>query len=325
MTRKILSIPEGEVFSLGFLKGLLDISKYYDNKGIDFLSHFDTFCGNNSGAIIATAFVFREKILERGLKKDPNFYKYCGTTNKDKVIKHLSSNIIRYLMGVLSANLDILFGRSGVILEGIFGKSSEIINVLKEYFNFTMDDIYNGRTLIIKVINKSWNNDVKIFTNTNSLQYLPESFNGNKISTYLPEILNSSITAGSIVSQINEEIFSSNCLLEIILLFRDDPQKIVSIKTNKNKSLLEGIFSKVRSVFSFGGNSRIINNFHKIFNGNNIFEWEFNFGNNTTTTEIINSAKNNENNELINFINKNIIYEKIITKKIVKRSKSARI
>ena len=69
MIRKILAITGGGVKDVAFLTYMLRISKYYDNKGIDVLTLFDTFSGVSSGSIIASTFVLREKFLITQIRK----------------------------------------------------------------------------------------------------------------------------------------------------------------------------------------------------------------------------------------------------------------
>jgi len=215
-----------------------------------------------------------------------------------------------------------IFNNQQYFIDGIlFSKySNEKLEIFKKYFNFTLEDVPRGRTLIIKTINIQANeNNTNIFTNSKKLNYLPTNYSGNKYSTYLPEIISWSCSIPGFFPindhQIDGGIFTSNCLLECFLLFRDEPQKILSMKKNTqsfNQPILDGIlgwFLQITKIFEI--NTNIINNFQKVLSKDNLYEWEIDFDDlqiddKASVSEIISAGYKVKLDEAINFISNKI-------------------
>ena len=60
MIRKNITVNGSGIKDITYLTYMLQLSKYYDTKGIDLLNLFNTFSGVSSGSIIASTFVLRE-------------------------------------------------------------------------------------------------------------------------------------------------------------------------------------------------------------------------------------------------------------------------
>ena len=186
MIRKILAIDGGGILDVSFLTFMLKLSKHYDTKNIDILSLFDTFSGVSSGSILASAFALREQflqnvatsspdIIESALKKINPDYSDNDITKTIKKIKRMkiancSSIVISTLIVFLETKGSNIFYRTTlrkiVSIDGLlfskYGDNKK--KVFDEYFDFTLSDVPEGRTLVIKALDVP-TISVKIYTN----------------------------------------------------------------------------------------------------------------------------------------------------------------
>lgn len=321
MTKKILSIPGGGILGLGYLSYLLKLSLYYDNLGIDFLTQFDVFCGVSVGAIIATGFAMRERILDKAYREDKEFFKLCGITDQKLLNTNSSTLIIKYLISLFGLKSDQVFkindyGFNGLLLSKY---TDDKLKLFQNYLSYDLSEVPSDRTLIIKTININ-ENCINLFTNCSSLEKLPKEYNGNKFSTYLPTIVNWSCNIPSYFpitdGQVDGGIFSSNILLESNLLFRNEKFIILSIHKNSENIIppvldgLVGWISQYIKIFSI--NTQIINNFQKVMMEDNIHEIEIDFRNYkldqiSAIAEIIEIGENTNTEKAIEFIDARII------------------
>jgi len=325
MTKKILSIPGGGILGLGYLSCLLKVSLYYDNLGIDFLNQFDVFCGVSVGSIIATGFALREKILEKAYREDPDFFKLCNISSSHLLSINSSTLIIKYLISLFGLKNDQVFKPNNFGLNGlIFSKyTDDKIKLFQTYLNYDLSDIPPDRTLIIKTININENN-INLFTNCHNLNILPNEYNGNKYSTYLPTIVNWSCNIPSYFpisdGQVDGGIFSSNIFLECNLLFKNEIFIILSIKKNSETivpPILDGLFGWISQYIKiFSINTQIINNFQKVLMDENIHEIEIDFKNFkldeiSAVSEIISIGENINIFSTVQFIDAKIIDQNV--------------
>jgi len=251
MIRKILAINGGGILDVSFLTFMLKLSKYYDKKNIDLLSLFDTFSGVSSGSIVASTFALREQILqhiatsrpdviESALKKiNPDY----SDNDITKTIKNLKRMKIANCSSIIISTLIVFFEIEGsnifyrttlrkiVSVNGLlfskYGNNKK--KVFDEYFDFTLSDVPEGRTLVIKALDVP-TITVKIYTNyktsiknniyvSDPEQSISEAimFSSNA-PTYFPY---NKMSDGGIIL--------NTSLLEQLFLFQDDDLRIFKL------------------------------------------------------------------------------------------------
>ena len=251
MIRKILAINGGGIRDVAFLSFMLKLSKYYDKKNIDVLSLFDTFSGVSAGSIVASAFALREQflqnvatsspdIIESALKKINPDYSDNDITKTIKKIKRMkiancSSIVISTLIVILETKGSNIFYRTTlrkiVSIDGLlfskYGDNKK--KVFDEYFDFTLSDVPEGRTLVIKALDIP-TISVKIYTNyktsiKNNIfisepeQSISEAIDfSSNAPTYFPY---NKMSDGAIIL--------NTSLLEQLFLFQDDDLRIFKL------------------------------------------------------------------------------------------------
>jgi len=263
MIRKILAITGGGVKDVAFLTYMLRISKYYDNKSIDFLTLFDTFSGVSSGSIIASTFVLREKFLKNIAKHNPQIiafalHKINSNYSKDEkmdIIKRLqamtitncSSIVIATLITVFEKKSSEIFHRS--ILRKIVGINGLLFskydnnkkNFFNQYYNFTLNDIPDGRILVIKSINIK---KIKVNIYTNYITSTKNDFIINDVNQSISEAIHQSTNAPTYFpynNMIDGGIVLNTSLLEQIFMFKNDDLVVFNLNNDSNKPLRENI------------------------------------------------------------------------------------
>lgn len=263
MIRKILAITGGGVKDVAFLTYMLRMSKYYDNKGIDVLTLFDTFSGVSSGSIIASTFILREKFLKNIAKHNPQIiaialHKINSNYSKDEkmdIIKRLqamtitncSSIVIATLITVFEKKSSEIFHRS--ILRKIVGINGLLFskydnnkkNFFNEYYNFTLNDIPDGRTLIIKSINIK---KIKVNIYTNYITSTKNDFIINDVNQSISEAIHRSTNAPIYFpfdKMVDGGIILNTSLLEQIFIFKNDECTIFNLNNDSNEPLRENI------------------------------------------------------------------------------------
>ena len=251
MIRKILAINGGGINDVSFLTFMLKLSKYYDKKNIDVLSLFDTFSGVSSGSILASTFALREQILQRIATSSPDIIesaleKINPDYSKDEVsktIKNLKRIKIANCSSIIISTLIVIFETEGsnifyrttlrkiVSIDGLlfskYGDNKK--KVFDEYFDFTLSDVPEGRTLVIKALDIP-TISVKIYTNyktsiKNNIfisepeQSISEAIDfSSNAPTYFPY---NKMSDGSIIL--------NTSLLEQLFLFQDDDLRIFKL------------------------------------------------------------------------------------------------
>lgn len=232
--KKVLSINGGGIKDLSYLYNMLKIANYYFEKNIEFLDIFDVFSGVSSGAIIASAFAVREIIIS-DLQESSDYKNFLNFWN-NKIPQNNSLFIIQFLIYVYQTKINQIFQqnfKNKIGLNGIiFAKYSDNKkNLFKQYFNYSLDDIPNNRTLIIKTYNLQLIS-FSIYTNSPLLQNLPNKFNGNNITKTLFEIINYSSDAptffDNITTQIDGGTIINDALIPVLILFNDEQTKIIN-------------------------------------------------------------------------------------------------
>ena len=263
MIRKILAITGGGVKDVAFLTYMLRISKYYDNKSIDFLTLFDTFSGVSSGSIIASTFVLREKFLKNIAKHNPQIiafalHKINSNYSKDEkmdIIKRLqamtitncSSIVIATLITVFEKKSSEIFHRS--ILRKIVGINGLLFskydnnkkNFFNQYYNFTLNDIPDGRILVIKSLNIK---KIKVNIYTNYITSTKNDFIINDVNQSISEAIHQSTNAPTYFpynNMIDGGIILNTSLLEQIFMFKNDDLVVFNLNNDSNKPLRENI------------------------------------------------------------------------------------
>lgn len=263
MIRKILAITGGGVKDVAFLTYMLRISKYYDNKSIDFLTLFDTFSGVSSGSIIASTFVLREKFLKNIAKHNPQIiafalHKINSNYSKDEkmdIIKRLqamtitncSSIVIATLITVFEKKSSEIFHRS--ILRKIVGINGLLFSkydnnkkkFFNQYYNFTLNDIPDGRILVIKSINIK---KIKVNIYTNYITSTKNDFIINDVNQSISEAIHQSTNAPTYFpynNMIDGGIILNTSLLEQIFMFKNDDLVVFNLNNDSNKPLRENI------------------------------------------------------------------------------------
>ena len=251
MIRKILAINGGGINDVSFLTFMLKLSKYYDKKNIDVLSLFDTFSGVSSGSILASTFALREQILQRIATSSPDIIesaleKINPDYSKDEVsktIKNLKRIKIANCSSIIISTLIVIFETEGsnifyrttlrkiVSVNGLlFSKyGDKKKKVFDEYFDFTLSDVPEGRTLVIKALDIP-TITVKIYTNYKTAiknniyvsdpeQSISETIDfSSNAPTYFPY---NKMSDGSIIL--------NTSLLEQLFLFQDDDLRIFKL------------------------------------------------------------------------------------------------
>jgi len=251
MIRKILAINGGGICDVSFLTFMLKLSKYYDKKNIDLLSLFDTFSGVSAGSIVASAFALREQFLQNVATSSPDVIESAlKKINPDysdnditKTIKNLKRMKIANCSSIIISTLIVFFEIEGsnifyrttlrkiVSVNGLlfskYGDNKK--KVFDEYFDFTLSDVPEGRTLVIKALDVP-TITVKIYTNyktsiknniyvSDPEQSISEAimFSSNA-PTYFPY---NKMSDGGIIL--------NTSLLEQLFLFQDDDLRIFKL------------------------------------------------------------------------------------------------
>ena len=253
MLRKILAINGGGICDASFLTFMLKLSKYYVKKNIDVLSLFDTFSGVSSGSVLASAFALREQflqniatsrpdVIESALKRiNPNY----SDNDITKIIKNLKRMKIVNCSSIVISTVLVFFEKEGsrifyrttlrkiVSIDGLlfskYGDNKK--KVFDEYFDFTLSDVPEGRTLVIKALDIP-TITVKIYTN-----YKTSIKNNIYVSDpeqSISEAIDFSSNAPSYFpynKMSDGGIILNTSLLEQLFLFQDDDLRI--FKLNK--------------------------------------------------------------------------------------------
>jgi len=300
--RKILSIPGGGILGAGYLSCLLKISEYYDGKNIEFLDLFDVFCGVSVGSIIASGFVFKEKILND--KKNIDFIK------RNQKIKSKSTKIIKFLIEIFEKRGSDIFEKNEIQLPKYKNKMKEIF---KEYLDFDLKNIPANRTLVLKTVSIK-DLSINIFTNHPNLLKLPNKFNGNKHSTNVAEIVSWSCCIPGLFQVENGQIDGGFCITNAIMecnkLFNEDRLIILSI-SRKFHNLMEPtsnileIMTRIISIVP----ATVVNKFQKFEKLDDFHELEIDLKKLTMEDvekipEIINEGYSTNIEDTLNFLNK---------------------
>ncbi len=266
MIRKILAITGGGVKDVVFLTYMLRISKYYDNKGIDVLTLFDTFSGVSSGSIIASTFVLREKFLKNIAKHNPQIiafalHKINSNYSKDEkmdIIKRLQAMTITNCSSIVIATLVTLFEKKSSeifhrsirsILRKIVGINGLLFSkyddnkkkFFNEYFDFKLKDIPDGRTLIIKSINIK---TIKVNIYTNYITSTKNDFIINDVNQSISEAIHFSTNSPTYFpfnNMIDGSTILNTSLLEQTFMFKNDDLVVFNLNNDSNKPLRENI------------------------------------------------------------------------------------
>jgi FKBP-type peptidyl-prolyl cis-trans isomerase len=244
MIRKILAINGGGILDVAYLSYMLKLSKYYDKKNIDVLSLFNTYSGVSSGSIIATSFALREKFLQNIAKRKPNriisaLKKVNPEYSKNEcldIIENLkkmkvtncSSIIIATLLIFFQTEVSNIFNRSTfrkiVSVNGIlFSKYDDNKkHIFDEYFNFTLKDVPDGRTLVIKSIDVT---KIKLQVYTNYVTSEKNDFLINNPNESISKAIHFSTNAESLFpfnKMIDGSTILNTSLLEQVFFFKND-------------------------------------------------------------------------------------------------------
>ena len=254
MIRHILAINGGGIRDVSFLTFMLKLSKYYDKQNIDVLSLFDTFSGVSSGSIAASAFALRELFLQRIAKSNPHVIEsalekinpHYSKDEVSKIIKKLKKMQIVNCSSIVISTMILFFEMEGprifyrttlrkiVSVNGLlFSKYGDTKKkIFDKYFDFTIRDVPEGRTLVIKSLDFP-SATVKIYTN-----YVTTIKNNIYISTpeqSISEAINYSSNAPNYFpynKMIDGCIILNTSLLEQLFLFQDDDLRIFKLNNN---------------------------------------------------------------------------------------------
>jgi len=278
MIRKILAINGGGIFDVAYLSYMLKLSKYYDKKNIDVLSLFNTYSGVSSGSIIATSFALREKFLQNIAKRKPNriisaLKKVNPEYSKNEcldIIENLkkmkvtncSSIIIATLLIFFQTEVSNIFNRSTfrkiVSVNGIlFSKYDDSKkHIFDEYFNFTLKDVPDGRTLVIKSIDVT---KIKLQVYTNYVTSEKNDFLINNPNESISKAIHFSTNAESFFpfnKMIDGSTVLNTSLLEQVFFFKNDDLVIFKlsdiIKPFIKNIVFDGILGWAYPLFKIG-------------------------------------------------------------------------
>ena len=263
MIRKTLATTGGGLKDIAFLTYMLRISKYYDNKGIDVLTLFDTFSGVSSGSIIASTFVLREKFLKNIAKHNPQIiaialHKINSNYSKDEkmdIIKRLQTMTITNCSSIVIATLVTLFEKKSSeifhrsILRKIVGINGLLFSkyddnkkkFFNEYFDFKLKDIPSDRILIIKSINIK---KIKVNIYTNYITSTKNDFIINDVNQSISEAIHFSTNSPTYFpfnNMIDGSTILNTSLLEQTFMFKNDDLVVFNLNNDSNKPLRENI------------------------------------------------------------------------------------
>lgn len=244
MVRKIITVNGSGIKDITYLTYMLQLSKYYDTKGIDLLNLFNTFSGVSSGSIIASTFVLREKFLKNIAKYNPEIIiaalnKINSNYLKDEktdIVRNLKSMTVTNCSSIVIATLIVFFEKE---TSNIFHRSTlrKIVSIngmlfskyddnkkkiFNQYFNYTLKDIPSDRTLIIKSINVK---KIKIQVYTNYVTSIKNDFIINNANQRISEAIHYSTNTPSYFpynNMIDSGIILNTFLLEQTIIFKDD-------------------------------------------------------------------------------------------------------
>lgn len=294
-TKKIMSIQGGGITDVAFLTFLLNLSQYYDKKNIDLLSLFDVFSGVSSGSIIVTAFALREQFLKNMATVNPQIIRealiklaYSESqivatiiALKNMAIKNCSTIIIVTLIFFYENLSPEIFFRTTlrkiVSLNGLlfakYGDNKK--NVFNKYFNFTLKDVPQDRSLVIKSINIP---AVNIVVYTNFIAKNPNDIFVNNPEQSLSEAVNFSTEAPTYfpyTKLVDGGVILNTVLLAELFLFYEYNLEIYKLNVPAlpvNIPVFDGLIGWLAPIINIGINyeNNILCNLIK-------YQWQQNF------------------------------------------------